>query len=256
MNIILKSLTERLSNYSQKLEKQAMFVDKIWAQVDEDGHHHSYIFESNGELMMSKNGMANMGTWKYYPQANSIRINLGDNNQILLNHGFLNEAVMILKYDGANNEKSLILVDKKKVPDLNVINYLKQLDYKHRRIRSIKLDNGNLLVVENGWDKINLKNHAVKVDDIDLTYPNDGSYFDQDKTNLYSIKNGTIISCAILKNYIHRGKKIIIAQRIGNSNYYNGDLVFSDDFNPLQDGTYTIGTFKNIRVKKGKIDGL
>ena len=252
MNIISKRLIERLSNYSQKLETQAMFVDKLWAVVDEDGHQQSYMFESNGELMMSKNGMVNMGTWHYYSQANSIRIDRGRNDQVLLNHGFLDEAVMVLKYDGANNDSLLVLADKNKIPDLNIVDYLRQLDYKNHQILSIKLNNGKLLLVENGWNKSDLRNLPVKTDNINGVNPNDGIYFDEGETYLYDIKDGKIVNRAVLKTYRNGIQKILIAQRI-TSDYYNGDLVFSEDLNPLPDGKYNVGIWKKIKVKKGRV---
>jgi hypothetical protein len=248
MKIYLKSLIERLSNYSQKLDTESLFTDKLWAVIDEDGHQQSYIFEGNGDLVMSKNGKVLMGKWKFYPQAKSIRIDRG-NDQIFLNHGFFNKAIMVLKYDGDINDDLFVLVDKMQIPDLNIINYLKLIDYNNRQILCVELRNNALLLIENGWNKKDIKNLDVTIDEFAVP---DGYYIDKNEEYLYYITNSKVINKCVLNTYISQGKKIIIAQRIKND-FYIGDYIFSEDFNPLQSGTYNVGRWKKIKVKEGKI---
>lgn len=252
MKDYISSIVDRLSNYSLKLDRESSFIDKLWAVVDEDGHQQTYIFERNGDLVMSKNGKVTMGKWKFYPQARSIRIDRGNGDQIFLNQAFFDKTIMVLKYDGDNNNNLFILADKNQIPDLNIVSYLKKLDYDHRQIKSIKLKNNNFLLVENGWNKKDLNDLAVTFEE---STPTNGIYFDKDEKYLFQISNNKIVNqCTLAKYKLRDGRKIVIAQRI-KGDYYNGDFVFSEDLEPLNDGIYKIGRFKKIKIREGKIYG-
>ena len=66
---------------------------------------------------MSKDGQVNMGKWDYLPEAKSLLIDRGKDT-ILCNEGFIDEAVMILKMDGTNNN-FFVLANENIVPDLD-----------------------------------------------------------------------------------------------------------------------------------------
>ena len=252
MKLYFKSLLNRLSNYNLKLNQESLFTDRIWAVVDEEGHQQTFIFEQNGDLVMSKNGKVTMGKWKFYPQAKSIRLDRGKGDQIFLNQAFFDKSIMVLKYDGNNNEDLFILADKNQIPDLDIVNYLKKLDYDNRQIKSIKLKSNEFLLIENGWNQKKLNDLAVTIDESIAT---DGIYFDVSEKYLFEISDSKIINqCNLTKYKLRDGGEIIIAQRI-KGGYYNGDFVFSEDLKPLSDGTYKIGLFKKIKVREGKIFG-
>ena len=109
MNLYIKNLVNRLSQFSQEIDNIELFVDKKWVLIDDDGNHHSYIFERNGDLVMSLNGQVEMGNWRYYHAASSIKIDR-ITDQILLNQAFFDNAVMILKYDGCCQKKMDMLL--------------------------------------------------------------------------------------------------------------------------------------------------
>lgn len=119
----IKSLIDRLSRYSEKLDNIALFADKKWVLIDENGNQQTYIFKRDGKLIMSLSGKVKMGTWEYLAEAKSILIDRVQ-DQILLNHAFLDNAVMILKFDGTSNDDLFILVNQNIIPDLEVLSYL------------------------------------------------------------------------------------------------------------------------------------
>ena len=41
----IKSLIDRLSRYSEKLDNIALFADKKWVLIDENGNQQTYIFK-------------------------------------------------------------------------------------------------------------------------------------------------------------------------------------------------------------------
>lgn len=74
---------------------------------------------------MSLNGSVNIGKWEYLPTAKSLLIDrIAD--KILLNQYFFDPAVMVLKKDGSNND-NLILANEILLPNLDVVEYLKEL---------------------------------------------------------------------------------------------------------------------------------
>lgn len=144
----LKSLIKKLSHLSEKLDNTALFTDKKWVLIDNENNQQTHIFKQNGDLIMSKNGKAYVGKWQYLPEAKSILI-ISDRESLLLNQAFIDSAVMILKYDGAKSNSYFTLADQNQIPDLNVVNYLKLLDYKNRGFETISLTEGGTLVMEN-----------------------------------------------------------------------------------------------------------
>jgi hypothetical protein len=138
MKLYIKNLVNRLSRFSQKLDNIDLFVDKKWVLIDEEGNQQSYIFERDGDLVMSKNGKVKMGKWKFYPEAQSIKIDRIE-DQILLNQAFFDKALMVLKYDGIKNDDLFILADEKKIPDLNIEKYLENIEYlKNNKVIQLK----------------------------------------------------------------------------------------------------------------------
>lgn len=238
----INNLIDRLSNYNEKLDKIALFADKKWILIDNEGNQQSYIFERNNDLVMSKNGKVKMGKWKYYPDSNSIKIDRIE-DQILLNQAFFDKALMVLKYDGYNNNDLFILADQKQIPDLNLVAYLKRLDYKNKGLETVRLTNGGMLVIENNT-----------IIDIDGVKPNNGFYFDVDLNFLYEFKDGKVYRKILLTSYKckNNGTTLIVAQRIKGS-FYIGDLVFTEDLIPLSSGKCKFGIFNFIEVEDGKI---
>ena len=235
----IKSLINRLSNFSQKLDNKALFIDKKWVLIDNEENRHSHIFKRDGKLIMSINGKVQLGTWEYIPEAESILI-LRESDSLLLNHVFFDKALMLLKYDGVSNNDYFILADQNQIPDLDIVNYLKLLDHKNRGEDVIPLLNGGFLVMDNS--------EIIAIDDI---ISNNGFYFDEKLNQAFEYKDGKIKKY-YLKKYKSKNTVFLIAQKI-KGDYHIGDFVFSDDLVPLNDGKYKMGLFKFIEVVDGNI---
>lgn len=122
MLLYIKNLLPRLRQYSQSLDKIELLVEHPWVLIDEEMNQHKYIFRRNGDLLMSINGKGVKGKWEYLSVAKSLWIDRGQDN-IMLNHDFIDPAVMILKMDG-NKDMPFVLANENLVPELKVLMYL------------------------------------------------------------------------------------------------------------------------------------
>jgi hypothetical protein len=125
MLLYIKNLLPRLRQYSQTLDKIELLVEHPWVLIDDEGNQQKYIFRRGGKLILSFNGRVSFGTWEYLPSARSLLIDL-DEGTILLNHDFVDPAVMILKMDG-NKDKPFVLANENLIPDMDVVRHLEEL---------------------------------------------------------------------------------------------------------------------------------
>ena len=136
MKEYLKNIIPRIKQYSKGLDTIEVFVDKTepWFFVDESGLHHQYIFLRDNRLLMTSNGTTKTGKWELLP-TNQLLIDR-NSDQIILDHLFVDNALLILKLTGAN-EQPFILINTEEIPDLDVLGYLKKFE-----IKSEKISNG------------------------------------------------------------------------------------------------------------------
>lgn len=241
MNEYISNIINTISNYSRRLNNTALFVNRSWVFLDSDNNQETYIFKGDGRLIMSRNGDVKIGKWEYIPEAESILIDRIVDIK-LLNQGFIDDALMLLKFDGQLNDDYLILLDKNRIPDLDVIKYLRALNNRNRNIKIIPLRTGGTLEVEDETYRV------------DGSYLASGIYFDDKNSYMYEISGGRLNQKYTIKRYFARNKNeyIFISQRIPRD-YYRGDFAYSADLSPLADGKYMLGVFDFIEVEAGRI---
>ena len=122
MTHYFESILPKVLSYSQKLDKLALLLDEPWVVAGDNQTQTKLIFRTGGSILVSENGTVAFGKWELLNRANSIVIEYG-NSAKLYNHGFFDEAVLALKLDGTND--FFVLVNQNRVPDLNVVRYLK-----------------------------------------------------------------------------------------------------------------------------------
>lgn len=246
MKLYLDNLIPRLKEFSLNLDKQEIFIDKQWVIIDSESNKQTYIFRRNGELIMSLNGQVTIGKWEYIDAAKSLLIDR-IKDKILLNQYFIDSAVMILKKDGFK-EANFIMVNENLIPDLNVINYLKQLYYKKNNIEIKKLRNGDSLELK----RINSYCYSigtfVTIDDKPVK---DDIYEFEDSNRKYLIEDGFIIKTFFCTFYKTNKGDIIIEQK-NHMETSIGDKVFKNN-TIASDGKYRLGFLSNIFVLNGQI---
>jgi len=244
MKLYLNNLIKRIEEFSESLDKQELFIDKPWVIVDNNMNQQKYIFRRNGELIMSLNGKVSIGKWEYLFAAKSILIDrLSD--KILLNQNFIDPAVMILKMDGFQGD-NLILANEFLIPDLNVLEYIKQLHYKKNEIRTMKLANGDILEIFHY--EVHFFNKTVTIKGEDVL---NGKYELNNSRVKLLIENSKLMGRLIDKKYNTKYGEMVIEQFM-NFDPVRGNLVFINN-NVAPDGEYKLSFFRRITVENGRI---
>ena len=121
MRVFVETILPKILSYSEKLDKLSLLIDEPWVVKAESTISTKFIFRKDNSLLISENGSVTLGKWDLLNKANSILLEY--NGLIrLYNHGFLDEAVLILRIDGGNDY--FVLVNQNRVPDLNLERYL------------------------------------------------------------------------------------------------------------------------------------
>ncbi|GGZ56417.1 hypothetical protein [Mesonia mobilis] len=249
MNIIYNFAIEELKNFSESLKKKSLLLNKPWALIDSDEEIQKLIFKKNKELIISKNGDVIIGSWEYLPEANSLLIKR-QGKTILVNEGFINEGVLILKKDGTSNDY-FILANQNLIPDLDVVGFIQKLRYEKLLIKRTILRDGSKLEV------LTQNNYSIETGNkvfINYEKPKNGNYISESGNIKYEIENSMLMGIYYLKEYyIKSGEKIIIEQK-HNYSIQRGDKVKLFD-GKLLDGKYSLIDKGKIKVKDGVIIG-
>lgn len=250
----IKNLLPRLQQFSKSLNQLVNFVDKPWIYIDEKGNRHTYIFQRDKSLIMSLNGAVKMGSWNYIATAESLLIDRGS-DKILLKHGFLDKAVMVLRTDN-NYDKPWMLIDEKEIPDLDVEKYLKKVLINHQGLKTINKA-GTLYYFSDPQD-IGFLNPNSEFYDEDLNIATFSFTIDSNKN--YEIEDGRLINYYIdlklntdkgVVNSISKsgrlsvGDSVLINGRYADDGYYK----FLNDSDERRGFTINNGKVSSIKEK-------
>jgi hypothetical protein len=248
MKHYLLNIITRISQFSEKIDNVSLFIDKPWVLIDTETNYHKYIFKSNGELIMSLNGSVQVGKWEYIKGTRSILVDR-IKDKLLLNQSFLDNAVLVLKIDGFNNDL-FVLANETIIPDLNVKKYLQSITYQRLNIITGQLENGRVLEIHREYEDAPLR-LGMKAT-IDGEYPENGKYKSQNSGNNYEIKNGRIYRITYPFQYqCSEGRKLTIEQIIKGT-ICKGDLVYVDN-QLAKTGKYKIGIFTTLSIVNGVV---
>ncbi len=102
MKTYIADIIPSLQKFSKKLDDLTKLSQKHWVSIDESTNVKTvFIFSGNGELLIYENGIRlERNSWRYVDNQ-SIDIEI---NQIhyLMNHAFLDDAILALKRSGVN----------------------------------------------------------------------------------------------------------------------------------------------------------
>lgn len=248
MKLYLKSIVKQLRNYSATLTKSSIFLDKPWALIDEEFEMQKLIFKKDKELILSKNGQVQIGKWEYFPEARSLLIDR-NSDKILLNEGFIDKGIMVLKLDGTDN-RFFILANENIVPDLDVNRYLRELRYQKLKIAAIKLIDGKILEVQREYES-----DPPQIGDpvtVEAESVDDGKYQLAEQNQYFEIKKGRIFKILTENNYTNpSGQEILILQQ-DYSKIRKGDYVFMLG-RQVDNAIINFSKTKNLIVREGII---
>lgn len=138
MKTYLLNAVQRLKNYSQKLDAQAILYDKSWEVFNESGDKELMIFRANNELLISRNGIIQKGKWELLDISNLI-IDVGENSY-LLNAAYIEDQFLALKLDGTEQYMVMIEADMKNRFSLNTVKSIEgYLDDRYKKIEQERI---------------------------------------------------------------------------------------------------------------------
>lgn len=101
MKTYLFDTINRYKRFSEKLDAQTIFT-KAWRVFCDTGEKSLYIFQADGSLIISVNGIVHMGSWQYIAANQSVMIK--NSEQIyLFQPAFYDENILTLRLDDTNN---------------------------------------------------------------------------------------------------------------------------------------------------------
>ena len=92
-------IINRIKRYSQSLDAKAIVCNKTWDVFNDNGVKETYIFQDNGNLIISNNGIVTDGKWEFIP-ANKSLIIRGNGQSYMLHPEFYDGIIFALKLDG------------------------------------------------------------------------------------------------------------------------------------------------------------
>jgi hypothetical protein len=236
----IKNLLPRLQQYSSSLDHKEIFVEQPWILIDENGMRHNYIFERNGNLILSINGKVTNGSWRYIAASKALLI--ASDEQFLLKHAFVDKGLMFLKLDGSP-DKPWIFANENLIPDLDIQRYLLNVLIKKMQLQNCTV-NGKPAFVKK-YD-----NNGTSIYYDEGIQPLNTEVKDEDGKNKI-IRNGKIVRAFYTEIYLSDKGQIYVEQQ-----FFTGVNIYDSVYlNGLKapDGTYQITEKVAWIVSDGKI---
>ncbi len=121
MKTYFENILPRILSFSSKLDTLTKLIDEPW--VVYNNPKEKYFFLPEGKLIYSNKGLVTVGKWQLINSANSILIEI-NNASRLFNHGFFDNAILMLRTDGG--EDLFILANTNKISSFDVEKYIEE----------------------------------------------------------------------------------------------------------------------------------
>ena len=132
MKTYLLDSINRLKRYSESLDATTIICNKTWIVFNDSGIKETYIFQEDGDLIISNNGVVTDGKWKYITSNRSLIIS-GNNQKYMLHPEFFDGVVFALQLDGTKEYS--FMIDEANVDAFAPKTRNELLDYFDNRIR-------------------------------------------------------------------------------------------------------------------------
>lgn len=120
---ILDSIN-RIKRLGENLDAKTILCNKSWQIFNDTGEKELYIFQENGDILLSTNGIVSQGKWQYISANKSILVSVKENSY-MLHPSFSINNIMAMNLDGTERymlmieEQSLLALQLKSLEDLN-----------------------------------------------------------------------------------------------------------------------------------------
>ena len=147
MKTYLFETLNRYKRFSESLDAKAVLSNKAWIVFNDEGEKQVYIFQEDGTVLITTNGIGSVKTWKYIPANKSILINGEDNSFVTLRTAFVDENILAFLLDGTDryafmiDENNKALFAPKTLEELNTYLVDKLDTEKQKQIEQQNKDN-------------------------------------------------------------------------------------------------------------------
>ncbi len=107
MKTYLFDTINRYKRFSESLDIRTTLCNKSWWVFNDSGVKSLYIFQDNGDLYITTNGVGIRGTWQYIAANKTVIIN-SENAVMMFHPSFIDDNILTLTLDGTNNCAFLI----------------------------------------------------------------------------------------------------------------------------------------------------
>lgn len=108
MKTYLFETLNRYKRFSESLDAKAVLSNKAWIVFNDEGEKQVYIFQEDGTVLITTNGIGSVKTWKYIPANKSILINGDGNRFVMLRTAFVDENILAFQLDGTDRYAFMI----------------------------------------------------------------------------------------------------------------------------------------------------
>ncbi len=99
MKRFLINIPQRLRLKSRELDAQAVLCNRAWTVFNDEGIKQLFIFQPDGSLLITTDGVVAHSSWRYLSVNNSIIITSGEKS-VMLHPAFVDNTVFALEQDG------------------------------------------------------------------------------------------------------------------------------------------------------------
>lgn len=264
MKTFLADIFPKIQRFSDKLDNLTLLTNQHWVSIDDILSTKTvYIFRTNNELLISKNGKVEKAKWEHLGNKSLLIDKTTDS--YLFKHGFFDENVLALKVDSCE-EYAVFVNENKYDGELNSID--KVFDFLRRTyldpsIKSkIEVSTGQVLnsafssqtVYRETLDGETLKIVSLNNETIGArVYINekqarDGTYIYKSLSHKLIVKNGEIHDRYFLEPF-----KDFIFEKINDSEPTVGDKVYNKNWTNDTDSKIRYSLFRRFLIENGKI---
>lgn len=108
MKTYLLDTINRIRRFSESLDVQTALCNRPWIVFNDSGEKEVLIFDPDGSVLITVNGVGVRSTWQWIPANKSLIINQHDDTIIMLHPEYYNNSVMALNRDGTQEYAFLI----------------------------------------------------------------------------------------------------------------------------------------------------
>ena len=264
MKTFLADIFPKIQRFSDKLDNLTLLTNQHWVSIDDILSTKTvYIFRTNNELLISKNGKVEKAKWEHL--GNKSLLIDKTTESYLFKHGFFDENVLALKVD-SSEEYAVFVNENKYDGELNSIH--KVFDFLRRTyldpsIKStievsigqvLNPSNSNQTVYRETQDGETLKIVSVNKETIGAkVYINekparDGSYVYKSLSHKLIVKNGEIHDRYYLEPF-----KDFVFEKVNASKPTVGDKVYHKNWTKVTDSKIRYSLFRHFIIENGMI---